>query len=262
MTIIDNSRPMFLSAPNISTTHGFSTRCGGVSRGVFESLNLGTSRGDEPDCVRENYRRVKKELGIDRMTFNKQVHVDRIRTVGLSDAQEIYGPPSPEADGLITRDRGLALIVFTADCIPLLLHDPVAGAIGAIHSGWRSTALDIGPKAVKRMCAEFGSRPEDIQAAIGPAIDKCCFETGEDVRQAMLAVMGAGADLFIAPKGGGKYMTDLKGIVRSRLISAGLKAENISVSPLCTLCRRDLFWSHRAQGDARGSMASFIALKD
>ena len=260
MTVTDNSIPMFLHAPNIAAKHGFSTRAGGVSRGIFESLNLGTSRGDDPDSVRENYRRVKKELGLDKITFNKQVHGDRIRTVGLSDAQEIYGPPSPEADGLITGDRGLALIVYTADCIPLLLHDPVAGAIGAIHSGWRSTALDIGPKAVARMVSEFGSKPENIQAAIGPAIDKCCFETGEDVRQAMLALMGAEADKYTAPKGGGKYMTDLKGIVRSRLINAGLRPEHISVSSLCTFCRRDLFWSHRAQGDARGSMASMIVL--
>lgn len=239
--------------------HGFSTRRGGVSRGVWSELNLGALRGDEPERVAENWRRFCAAVGTDprRVVKVKQIHGDRICAVteqGLAQGQE--------ADGLVTDVPGVALAVLTADCIPVLLCDPQRRCVAAVHSGWRGTALAIAERAVERMVRDYGCRPDRIVAAVGPGICPTCFETDEDVPRAMTAALGARAEGRIRPLGKGRYQVDLKGIVTDTLIAAGLDRGNIDVSPDCTACMGETYWSHRRLGDRRGSMAAVIALKD
>lgn len=164
------------------------------------------------------------------------------------------------ADALVTCEPGLPLAVFSADCGILLLHDPVRGAVGAIHAGWRGCAGGIVEKTVQTMAACFGSRPGDLLAAIGPCIGPCCFETDGDVPAAMTAALGSGAEPYLRRRGQ-KWHVDLAGLNRQWLLRAGLPAEHMEVSGLCTACRPDLFWSHRKMGLARGVQGAVIYLR-
>lgn len=247
-----------LKATNIPCPHGFTTRLGGVSRGVFASLNLGENRGDDPDAVRENYRRLKSALGIRKLCFTKQIHENTVRYVTNADAREPFGPLPYECDGLVTDEADLALIVFTADCIPILLADEKRPIVAAAHAGWRGTVADIAGRAVEAM-VRLGSDPNDIRAAIGPCISKCCFETGPEVPAAVRDVLGASGEAFVSPgHSAGKSLVDLKGVNRALLMRAGLRAESIEVCEECTVCESDKFWSHRATGGVRGSQGAVI----
>lgn len=240
--------------------HAFSTRQGGVSRGIYDSLNLGANRGDDLGAVRENYHILCTELGMaeDRLVFSRQVHGDDVRVVTQLDAGKgLLRPVDYEADGLITNVPGLPLVIFTADCIPILLYDPVKRAIGAVHAGWRGTALGIVEKVVEKMENTYGCKPEHILAAIGPGICQSCFETDGDVPNAMKEALGQEATPYIQPKES-KFHVDLKGINALWLRRAGV--EQISVSTDCTHCRPDFYWSHRRVGNSRGSQASLIQL--
>ncbi len=245
--------------------HGFSSRLGGVSRPPLDSLNLGRSRNDDPAAVAENHRRFAAAIGTSGLplVMCQQIHSDTVKAVTMVDAlQELYAPTAFDGDGMVTNTPGLCLMVFYADCIPVLLYDPIARAIGAVHSGWRGTALDIAPKAAKLMGERFGSRPENILAAIGPGIGPCCFETHGDVPQAMEALMGDFVRPFVtALEKPGKFQVDLTAIIARRLALAGLLPENIDQLNLCTACHLDSFWSHRKLGDARGNQAAAIALR-
>lgn len=243
--------------------HGFSTREGGVSEGMWASLNLGVSRGDDPDHVRENYRRFLDAVGAHggKLAMSNQIHKDVVRVVTSADWKtDPYEKVGYEADGLMTATPGVALLVFSADCLPVLFYDPVRRAVAAVHAGWRGTAAGIVTRAVERMGDVYGSRPEDILAAIGPGISKCCFETHEDVPNAMMAAVSSPALQYIQIKENGKYAVDLKGINARRLERAGLDPAHIAVSGDCTACRTDLYWSHRKMGTNRGSMAAVIQL--
>ncbi|MCC8123556.1 MAG: peptidoglycan editing factor PgeF [Oscillospiraceae bacterium] len=243
--------------------HAFSTRMGGVSEGMYSSLNLGANRGDDPKHVRENYRRFCAALGVqpERLVFSRQVHADGVRTVTCADiGKGLDREIDYEADALMTDIPGIVLTVFTADCLPILLYDPVRRAVAAVHAGWRGTALDIAGRAAARMGEVYGSDPKDILAAVGPCIAKCCFETGADVPNAMTEVLGSAALPYIASQPAGKFHVDLKGINTCLLERAGLQAAHISISNACTSCRPDEFWSHRVTQGQRGSQAAVIAL--
>ncbi|HJC41771.1 MAG TPA: peptidoglycan editing factor PgeF [Candidatus Intestinimonas pullistercoris] len=242
--------------------HGFSTRLGGVSTGIYASMDLGTTRGDDSEHVRENYRRFLAAIGAapDRIAMSNQVHSDVVRPVTVSDIKkDLYDQEPYEADGLVTDIPGVALVIFSADCLPVLLYDPVRHVAAAAHAGWRGTASGIVERAVEKM-AFYGSRPEDILAAIGPGISKCCFETHEDVPNAMTAALGVRATPFITPIQHGKFLVDLKGINAMRLERAGLAPEHIAVSGDCTACQPDKYWSHRVTQGVRGSQAAVIQL--
>ena len=243
-------------------THGFSTRMGGVSKGIYESLNLGANRGDDPLAVKENYRRFRAALGAEgEMVFASQVHGDCVRVCTSADGGAGADRPGGfEADGLVTDVPGLCLVVFSADCLPILLHDPVRRVAAAVHAGWRGTGLGIAERAVEKMREVYGCRAEDIRAAVGPGISQCCFETDEDVPNAMTRALGAGALKYIEIKDGGKFHVDLKGLNRLRLERAGVLEEHIAVSPDCTACRPDKYWSHRVTQGDRGSQAALIQL--
>lgn len=251
-----------LSHPQIR--HGFSTRLGGVSGGFHASLNFRGS-GPEPDSmdsVRENFRRFCAPLEADPegLVLSVQVHRDTVRHVTAADrGKGLTFPTDYQADALVTNEPGLSLMVFSADCIILLLHDPVSRSIGAVHAGWRGAALDLPAKTVTEMGRLFGARPENIRAAIGAGIGPCCFETHDDVPDAMTAAFGGGVEPFIAPLGE-KWTVDLKGVNAWRLREAGVPGEQIDVCPLCTACRPDLYWSHRKMGDRRGVQGALIGL--
>ena len=245
--------------------HGFSTRRGGISTGALDSLNLrgAEASGDAPERVLENYRRFCAAVGVDdrQAVLSGQVHGDTVRVVTEADAGKgLYRPRDYEADALITDVPGLPLFVFSADCMVILLCDPAAGCVGAVHAGWRGTALEIVKKTVEKMAGAFGARPEHIQAAIGAGIGVCCFETDGDVPEAMEKAMGAEAAPFLHRRGE-KWMVDLKGLNRRQLELAGVPAAQIAVSGLCTACHPALYWSHRKMGNARGVQAAAIAWK-
>lgn len=262
----------WLRADALPCPHAFTTRLGGVSAGPYASLNLGERTGDDPAAVRENYRRLQRALGFGEkgMVFTRQVHGAEVRVVTEADRRLPLEGDRPVCDGLVTNVRGLPLIIFTADCIPVLLCDPEAGVAGAVHCGWRSTVLDILGVAVRKMTA-LGARPERLRAAIGPGIGACCYETGAEVKQALRDWLPGGGE-FCRPLGetkaapgtvgavAAKYMVDLRGADRAYLMRLGLREENIDVSGACTKCESDRYWSHRVTGKTRGSQAAVVML--
>ena len=261
MKTVKNGNLEYSVAEDIGAPHGFTTRLGGVSQGHLASLNLGTRRGDDPENVLENYRILGKELGFapEELVLTRQTHTDIVLAVDESHkGRGLFSPDLPECDGLVTNTPGVGLVVFTADCTPLLLWDAVTGAVGAAHAGWRGTAAGIGAKTVKAMVENFGCRPENIHAAIGPNIGQCCFETDRDVPDAMLAAFGHEAKVYIRQKGE-KYYANLKELNALSLRRAGVKT--IEISEDCTACRPDRFWSHRRVGDLRGAQGAIIICK-
>lgn len=243
--------------------HGFSTRRGGVSSGPFSLLNLSRSREDPSENVRENSRLFRQAIGVpsEPIVLCHQVHSDAIHVVSETDAlSDLYNLDNMPGDGLITNCPGLTLSVFYADCIPVLLYDPVKRVIAAVHSGWRGTSLNIAGKAVSKMGEAFGSLPEHILAAIGPGICPHCFETHQDVPEAMTRSLGDAIAPFITPLPSGKFHVDLKRIIQKRLLLQGLLPSHISLSGLCTACHSDHFWSHRKLGEERGNQAAMIHL--
>ena len=256
--------PEYLTSSVIkgSVVHCFSTRRGGVSAGYLASLNLGIHRGDDPANVYENYRRLGAAVGFtpEQTVFTRQTHTDKVERVGAADrGVGLFREVEPERDGIYTDEPGVALVCFSADCTPILLHDPVHHAVAAVHAGWRGTALGIAMRCVEAMTRDLGTDPADLQAAIGPCIGPCCFETDRNVPEAMLATLGDEAGRYIRPAGE-KFFPDLKGLNALWLRRAGVRS--IDVCCDCTRCQPDRFWSHRLTGQARGSLAAVIMLRE
>lgn len=261
----ENNGVVYMTAPVIAARHAFSTRYGGVSSRDFSSLNLGFGRGDPDENVSANYRRLGAALGIDveHAAFTKQVHGKAVRVVTRTDAVAPETPSAADCDGLVTTEPGLPLFCFTADCVPVLLHDPVRGAAGAVHCGWRSTVQDIIGETV-RLMVSLGCRTQDIHAAIGPAIGTANFETDSDVPDALRRWLGAGAEEYIhAGERKGKFTVDLRGALALSMARIGLEPGNIAVSGECTVESHDKYWSHRytsRYGLKRGSQCAVIQL--
>ena len=262
MQFIQQGDLAYLTAENIDTPHLFTTRRGGVSQGYLASMNIGTRRGDDMQNVLKNYEILGKTIGFDpkKSVHTKQTHTDIVRVADESLwGAGLYAPDLSDCDALISNTPGTALVIFTADCTPILLYDPVTGAVGAAHAGWRGTAADIAGKTVRAMVENFGCDPKNIKAAIGPNIGKCCFETDRDVPDAMYALLGAEAAPYITQTGE-KYHLDLKQINACLLRRAGVRS--VDISALCTACNPELFWSHRKVGAARGSQGAIILCKE
>lgn len=251
----------YLTAEGIATPHCFTTRLGGVSAGALASLNIGAHRGDEEAHVAENFRILGTAIGFhtDAVVLTRQIHTDIVRTVTKADHITLDHHDYPACDALISNDPGVALVVFTADCTPILLYDPVTGAIGAAHAGWRGTAADIAGKTVEKMVAEFGCRPKDIRAAIGPNLDVCCFETDADVPLAMEQTFGRDVEPYILPRDQ-KFYVNLKAINAYSLRRRGV--EHIEISIDCTMCHHETYWSHRFTRGLRGSQGAIICRKE
>lgn len=250
--------------------HGFSTRLGGVSSGIFESMNLGFLRGDYEDLVMENYERICQSIGIevDNLVFTDQVHKSNVRVATASDRGMGIKKERKfkEIDGQITNESEVSLLAFSADCVPLFFLDPVNKAIGLTHSGWRGTVSKIGKVTVEQMVKEYGSKAEDILVVIGPCICKDCYEVSEDVaKEFMTHFTKEQYEKILYPQAeiseqGQKYQLDLWEANHQLLIEAGVASEHIVKSGLCTMCRQDLFFSHRGSKGRRGSLAGFMSL--
>ena len=247
----------YLVAEGITASHCFTTRHGGVSTGSQSSLNLAIGRGDSMENVEQNLRILGKALEFDpeKLVMTMQIHSDIVRVVTDADCNGLCHRNYPQCDALVTNTPGVALLIFTADCTPLLFYDPVTGAVGAAHAGWRGTAQAIGARVVEAMVNNFGSRPENIRAAIGPNVGFCHFETDADVPEAMSAAFGDEVNEYIEKKGE-KYYLDLKAINALVLRRAGVK--HIEISNDCTMCEPDRFWSHRVTKGDRGSQGAII----
>ena len=250
-----------LTAEGITAPHAFTTRHGGVSKGALESMNLAIKLDETDENVTRNFEILGAALGfgISDLVLTRQTHSDIVRVVDRNDCSGCLHRNYPECDALVTNTPGIALTVFTADCTPILLHDPVTGAVGAAHAGWRGTVSSIGAKTAQTMCREFGCRVEDIRAAIGPNIGPCHFETDADVPEAMLAAFGDEVLPYIRQKGK-KYYVNLKEINGLILRRAGI--QHIEISDACTMCQPDRFWSHRITGGNRGSQGAIIVCKE
>ena len=262
ITCVTVGKLSYLTADNIGVPHCFTTRLGGVSQGYLASMNIGTHRGDDPENVRKNYEILASALGFDTrsLVLTHQTHTDRVLQVGKPEhGAGLFAPELPECDALITNEPGTALVIFTADCTPVLLHDPVTGAVGAAHAGWRGTAAGIAAKTVQAMCDAYGCKAENIRAAIGPNIAQCCFETHADVPQKMIESLGMAAKSYIR-KQGEKYYVNLKAINALWLNRAGV--QDVEISHVCTACNPELFWSYRRVGNARGSQGAIILCKE
>ena len=252
---------VYMRSTLIGARHAFTTRFGGVSRGSLYSLNMGSSRGDDPENVRENYRRVCALMGagVDDCAVTKQVHGNAVRTVTMADRHKALSFVPYEADGLVTGTPGLPIFCFTADCVPVLLWDEENRAAAAVHCGWRSSAADILKNALEQMCA-LGAEAAAVRAAIGPSIGACCFETDDDVPQALEACLSGDTAGLFRRREDGKTLVDLRGANARRLIQLGLRPENIDISTECTVCCHDKYWSHRYTKGDRGSQAAVIVL--
>ena len=251
----------YLTAQGITAPHCFTTRLGGVSCGALSSMNLAIKLDETDENVTRNFEILGSALGfgIEDLVLTRQTHSDIVRVVSRSDCKGCFHRDYPECDALVSNDPGVALTVFTADCTPLLFHDPVTGAVGAAHAGWRGTASAIGPKTVAAMIENFGCKAENIHAAIGPNIGFCHFETDADVPDALLAAFGEEILPFIR-QSGGKYFVDLKEINALILRRCGVR--HIEISEDCTMCQPERFWSHRVTRGIRGSQGALILCKE
>jgi len=240
--------------------HAVATRAGGVSDGPYASLNLGPRSGDAPERVRANRDRFLQGAGMGgaRLLAPRQVHSAAVAIYRAADPL----PPNGvfEGDALLSDAPGVVLMILAADCVPVLLHDPERGVIGAVHAGWRGTAGAIVQVAVARMAGAFGSRPGALHAALGPAIGRCCYQVGPEVTAALAPVSPGEIAAYCDPDAGGKARLDLTAINRVQLIAAGIPAHQVSVAGLCTACRTDLFYSHRREGEPTGRNGAVIAL--
>lgn len=246
--------------------HCFTTRIGGVSKGIYESLNLSFTRGDEDAAVRENFRRLAGAMKTDvsKFVFTDQTHTTNVRRVTAEDAGKgiVKERDYTDIDGLITNEPGLVLSTFYADCVPLYFVDPVHRAIGMSHSGWKGTVGKMGAATITAMKREFGTEAKDLVCAIGPSICQDCYEVSEDVADAFKEAFPGHADEILLDKKNGKYQLDLWRANEIVLTEAGVLKENIAVTNICTCCNPDLLFSHRASHGKRGNLGAFIYLRN
>ena len=247
----------YYSSPKLEgiqgTVHAFLGRTGGVSSGHLASLNLGRREEDRPENLAENKKRVAKAFGTDadKIFTVSQVHSDRIVIIDRTDTAPEDVKPF-EADAIITDTKGISIGILTADCVPLLFLDSRNKVMAAVHAGWKGTASKIASKTVKMMIERFDSRPQEIRAAIGPAIGACCYEVGQEVVDAV----GYRGNASVQREG--KWYLDLPRANLLQLQEMGIA--DIDVSDICTSCRTDLFFSHRKEMGRTGRQLSFISL--
>ena len=244
--------------------HCFTTRAGGVSTGIYESLNLSFTRGDDPEAVMENYRRVAEAMGTDsaHIVTSDQTHTVNVRRVDASDAGKgiVCARDYTDVDGLVTDQPGLLLATFYADCVPLYFVDPVHHAIGLSHSGWRGTVHKMGQVTIEHMKRAFGTCPQDLYCAIGPSICQSCYEVSEDVAEQFLESFGT-SDRLCEKKDHGKYQLNLWEANRQVLLRAGVAESRLQITDLCTCCNHYNLFSHRYSNGKRGNLAAFLTLK-
>lgn len=267
----DGAEVLVLKYPLLEETgiveHCFTTRIGGVSKGIFSSMNVSFTRGDDASAVETNYRRLAEVMGTqsENFVFTDQTHTVNVRKVTAEDVGKgiVRERDYTDIDGLITNEPGVVLSTFYADCVPLYFVDPVHKAIGLSHSGWRGTVARMGKVTIEAMQREYGSRPEDIICAVGPSICQDCYEISADVAE-KFAREFAGHEAEIlreSPKNHEKYHLNLWRANEIVLMEAGIKTEHIAVTDVCTCCNSEVLYSHRASHGRRGSLGGYMCLK-
>ncbi|MCM1387267.1 MAG: peptidoglycan editing factor PgeF [Bacillus sp. (in: Bacteria)] len=260
----------YLTFPLLEETgmvrHLFSTRLGGASKGEFSSMNLSYTRGDEKEDVDENYRRIAGALGceLSDIVCSDQTHTTNIRKVDKADGGKgiLFPKDYTDIDGLITNEPGIVLATFYADCVPLFFIDTKNRAIGLSHSGWRGTAGRMGARTIEEMKREYGTRPEDVTAAIGPSICGDCYEVSEDVAAVFIQEFHEDKkyEEILTDKGNGKYLLDLWKANEIVLTQAGVLPVKIQVTDICTCCNPKYLFSHRASHGRRGNLGAFLGI--
>ncbi|MHA7583109.1 peptidoglycan editing factor PgeF [Paenibacillus vandeheii] len=256
---------------------GFTTRQGGVGSAPYASLNCAYHVGDDPADVLHNRKLVAEKLGfpLESWTCGEQVHGKHVTVItaddrgkGLLDRQSAL----QDTDGLVTNVPGVLLTSFYADCVPLYFYDPVQQAVGLAHAGWKGTVAGIAESMVEKMEQEYGSRRQDIRAAIGPSIGDCCYEVDEAVMQHVRVWLdhSSGNDEYknsasnqvYRAAGNGKTMLNLKECNRHIMMKAGILPDHIECTTWCTSCNPELFFSYRKENSITGRMASWIGLEE
>ncbi len=271
MEIRQYGKVPYLTFPLLEKTglvrHLFSTREGGVSTGIYSSMNVSYSRGDNKEAVDENFRRIAEIFGAapDKMVCSRQTHTTNIRRVTKADCGKgvVRETDYEDVDGLITDEPGIILCTFYADCVPLYFVDTKHRAIGLSHSGWRGTVGRMGELTIKAMGEAFNTRAEDVTAAIGPSICQDCYEVGEEVADAFRESFPDNWKGIL--KDGikeGKYQLNLQEANRMIMEEAGVPSGQIAVTDLCTCCNGRVLFSHRGSGGKRGNLGAFLELKD
>ena len=257
--------PAFSEVPFVN--HLFTTRLGGASKGIFSSMNMSYTRGDEKEAVDENYRRIAQALNCNRedMVLSHQTHTTNIRKVTRQDCGKgiTRERDYEDVDGLITDIPGIVLVTFFADCVPLYFVDTRHQAIGLSHSGWKGTVNKMGAVTLREMEKAYGTHPEDVLVAIGPSICQSCYEVSEDVIEQFA---GAFPDPTIQErlsykKENGKYQLNLWESNRQILLETGVPNSQISVTDICTCCNPEYLFSHRASHGKRGNLAAFLGIR-
>ncbi|MDX2013454.1 MAG: peptidoglycan editing factor PgeF [Myxococcaceae bacterium] len=239
----------------IRVPHGFPTRHGGVSTGPFASLNASTSVGDDAASVAENVKRLAAAVGATPQLVATAHQVHGVTVLEATAAGEgALPPPVGEADALVTRAAGLTVGVKTADCLPILVEDPLGRQVAAVHAGWRGVIGDVLGRTLDRLVAS-GARVDELRVAIGPAIGPCCFEVDGDLPQRFEAAFGAGVVRRVAGKP--KVHLDLAWAVAESLRRRGLPDGHVDALPHCTRCD-ERFFSHRRDAGVTGRMLSLI----
>lgn len=246
--------------------HMFTTREGGVSKDIYESLNLSFTRGDDETAVFGKLPKVAQALGtsIDHIVTSDQTHTTNVRPVGKEDLGKGITRPRDykDVDGMITDQPGVLLATFYADCVPLYFVDPVHKAIGLSHSGWRGTVGRMGQATVEAMEKSFGSQPKDLLCAIGPSICQDCYEVSRDVAEAFIFAFPTHEKEILQAGALGKYQLDLWKANEIVLTEAGVLKEHIDLAGLCTCCNSSILFSHRASKGKRGNLGAFLMLTE
>lgn len=253
------NKPGHLTSPLLSggqTVHAFLSRQGGVSEGQFSTLNFDLREGDTVDNVKENRARVSAGFGIDfeKIFTVNQVHGDDIHVLNGSSAQKV------DADAIITDMKNIPIGIMTADCLPVLLFDPVNKAIGVVHAGWKGTVKGISMKAVAAMRENYGSTPKNIIAVTGPYIGPCCYTVGEGVLDEFKK-SGIGNIEKYFKRDGAELKLDIGPANKDQLLTSGIPEKNIGTVSPCTSCSDGLFFSYRRDGGKTGRQISFIMLR-
>lgn len=260
----------YLSFPGLEATgmvqHLISTRTGGVSEGMYATMNVSYTRGDRKEAVDENFRRIAAVFHSTphRMVSSHQTHTTNIRLVTEADCGKGITKERDysDIDGLITNVPEIILATFYADCVPLFFVDCRNNAIGLSHSGWKGTVEKMGEAALRAMKQAFGTSPEDVKAAIGPSICRDCYEVSEDVAEVFRKAFPVHFwEFLINGKQEGKYQLDLWAANRHILLQAGVLPENIEVTDICTCCNSRFLFSHRASAGKRGNIGAFMQLR-
>lgn len=244
--------------------HGLSSRLGGISASPYDTLNLGLHTGDQAEQVTANRRLFCQAVGVDplKVVTAEQVHGEHIHCATLQDAgrgAKVYEQSLPATDALITNVPGLPLMLCFADCVPVLIADPVHQAIGISHAGWKGTVAKIAQKTVLAMESHFNTRPADCVIGIAPSIGPCCYQIGEDVIRQVKQQFSDWSQL-LTPSGE-CYSFNLWEANRIQLREIGVSDENIIISNICTSCNADLFYSYRVGHGRTGRIGAVIALQ-